>query len=179
MIYIIQLNFLSLILEGANMENKSNKIKIIMILLFLSIFLIVTVVNSEENSTIVSIDDIDISDSGSNWCLLKINNVSNLGSCDIVLTWDPNVITVTDVGNSDFDFLEYYVNESAGTLSIIAFSYEELNGDYTIAMVTFTPAAGASASNESNLMITESLFLTAEPLPSDINHFEHARLILT
>ena len=147
-----------------------NRIYKMILLLGVSLVTVAAIINSESGSTIISMGDVDIPEGGSDWSFLKINDVSNLGSCDITLSWDPDVVTVTDVGDSDFDSMDYYVEDSTGILNLNAFSYDAMNGDFTIAKVTFEPAYGASDGDECDLEITDSVLLTAEPTPSEIFH---------
>ena len=53
---------------------------------------------------------------------------------------------------------------------IFNFYYVAMDGDFTIAKLTFEPASGASAGDECDLEITNSRLLTAEPIPSEILH---------
>jgi len=147
-----------------------NRIYKMILLVGVSLITVAAIINSESSSTIISMGDVDIPESGSDWSFLRINDVSNLGSCDVTLSWDPDVVTVTDVNDSDFDSMDYYVDDTSGVLYLNAFSYDALNGDFTIAKLTFEPASGASAGDECDLEITDSILFTAEPMPSEILH---------
>jgi hypothetical protein len=168
-IIIIQFIFLSLKFKGGNMSFGKKSMIYIMVLLFMLSFLTISPVINSVGNTVVSIDDVEIFEDGSDWGLLSVNNVSNLGSCDVTLSWDSDVVFVTDVSDSDFDFMEYYVDDIAGILNVVAFSYDAMNGDFTIAKVTFEPV---SNDGECNLEITESklMLFTAEPFPTEIDH---------
>jgi len=151
-------------------NNRKNGIFIIVFLLIFSLIATAAVINSQSTSTLVSMNDVDIPNDGSDWGLLRIDDVTDLGSCDIVISWDPDVVAVSDVDGSDFDSMNYYVDDSAGMLSVNAFSYDTLNGDLTIAEVMFEPASGAIAGNMCNLEIADSLLLSADPIPSEMLH---------
>jgi len=154
------------------MKNMQKSETYIMILLLtMSLVAVAPIINSE-NTPIVSMDGVNISKGGNGQGLLMVVDVSNLGSCDVALSWDPDVVTVTDVGNSDFDQMFPYLNNTAGVLSMNAYSNAVMNGDFTIAKITFEPASGASAGDECDLEITDSLLLTADPVPSKILHDE-------
>jgi len=153
-------------------RNRKKSVIYILILLLITASISIAPVIISVSSTVVSMDDVDILEGGNDWGLLMVDNVSNLGSCDVTLSWDPDVVTVTDVSDSNFDFMEYYVDDVAGILNVVAFSYDAMNGDFNIAKVMFEPASGASVDSECNLEIIESklMLFTAEPLPSEIDH---------
>ena len=114
----------------------------------------------------ISMDDV----CDNHWGYLVVNDVSNLGSCDVTLSWDPDVATVTDFGDSDLQ-LQGNVDNVAGTLIISAYTGGSgLNGDVTIAKITFEPAARPSATG-CPLEITSSLLSDATaPIANDIPH---------
>ena len=153
------------------MENMNkNRIYKTILLLGISLVTVAAIINSENNSTFVSIGDFNILEDGSDWSYLRVNDVLNLGSCDVTLSWDPDVVTVTDIGDSDFDSMDYYVDDVTGILNLNVFSYVAMNGDFTIAKLTFEPASGASAGDECDIEITDSMLFTADPIPSEISH---------
>jgi len=143
---------------------------IIILLITLSMLACIPVINSEENITMVSMDDVDVPVLGNGSGFLMVSNISNLGSCDVTLSWDSDVVNVTDVGDSDFDSIDYYVNYSSGVLSVVAFSLDAMNGNFTIANITFERAPGASVGDECELQITNSIFYTADSIPNEILH---------
>ena len=143
---------------------------LIVISITLSMLSLIPVINSEENITIVIMDDVDVPVLGNGYGFLKVSNITFLGSCDVTLSWDPDVVNVTDVGDSDFDSIDYYVNYSSGVLSIVAFSVDAMNGNFTIANITFERAPGASVGDECELQITNSIFYTADSIPNEILH---------
>jgi len=147
-----------------------NRIYKMILLLGVSLVTVAAIINSQSSSTIISMGDVDIPEGGSDWSFLRVNDVSNLGSCDVTLSWDTDVVTVIDVSNSDFDSMDYYIDDATGIMNLNAFSYDALNGDFTIAKVTFEPSSGASAGDECDLEITDSILFTAEPIPSEILH---------
>ena len=114
-----------------------NRIYKIVILIGISLVTVGTIINSESSSTIISIGNFNIPEDGSDWSLLRINDVTNLGSCEITLTWDPAVVSITDVGDSDFDSMYHYIDDTTGIMNLNVFSYNALNGDFTIAKLTF------------------------------------------
>ena len=153
------------------MRNKKKFRTFIMVLLLtLSIAVFIPVINSEEFNTIVSMDNVDVPMIGDGHGLLMVSNVSNLGSCDVTLSWDPNIVNVTNVSDTDFDSMYYYMNNTSGFLNVVAFSYDAMNGNFTIAKVTFESATGAIAGDECDLEINDSMLFTADPVPNEILH---------
>ena len=93
----------------------TNKRRIILYVIVLSIISFIAFSAStsgdDSKSTLVGIDNVDVPVGGSDFGYLMVNDVSNLGSCLVTLSWDPSVVTVIDVNDSDFDFIEYYVDD--------------------------------------------------------------------
>lgn len=66
-------------------------------------------------STTVSISDVFVESGEITTASIMINDVENLSGAHILLTYDPSVVHVTDIGNSDLDFETYKdINNSAG-----------------------------------------------------------------
>ena len=104
---------------------------------------------------------------------IMIENVTNLGSCNIRLDFDQSVVSVTDV--TDGDMSNMISNIHAGWVRIVAFQTGStgLNGDVIVANVTFTPVDGCSNAT-SDLNITVMTLKDATPqgqvIPRDIDN---------
>jgi hypothetical protein len=148
---------------------KNSRVFIVIILLMLSFALIIPSINGE-STTIVSIDDVDVPKGGSNWIQIEVKDVVDLGSCDVSLSWNPDVVEVKSTGDSDFDSMVPYLDNVAGVLNVIAHSLVSMNGNFTLANITFKSSSSASIGDKCDLEIIDSLLLTADPTPVEINH---------
>ena len=147
-----------------NIINRWSSIIVITALLLISNF----IVHSESNGAFVSIDDIEITVNGRGYANLKVNNVTNLGSFRITVSWDPDVVDIAAVTDSDFDYMEHYVDNKNSLVNITGYSISSVSGDAVIAKLKF--AAVGSVGDSCDLKILYSELLTAEPFPSSIDH---------
>jgi len=119
--------------------------------------------------THLTIDDIEIClvCSGEGTTKIHINNVSNLGSMEAKLYYDPSVIKMKSYGTEDFEQLTI-VDDGIGKISIVAWTADSLDGDVIAARITFKPASGASVGDTSPLDLSEILLLDATPQGNQI-----------
>ncbi|MBN1761989.1 MAG: hypothetical protein JW878_02755 [Methanomicrobia archaeon] len=88
-------------------------------------------------ATTLSIDDIFTTAGEETTTHITITNAINLGVVDINLTFDPSLVQVTAVTNSDLDFLHAVVNNATGVVRIGGMDYGDgVNGDITLAELT-------------------------------------------
>ena len=91
----------------------------------------------------------DVSATGMITVPITIENVSNVGSCQLTLNYDPDVVIVSSASHSDFDSLFANLEDAAsGSVSILAYqtSNPGLDGNVIVANVTFM-AVGKSGSS--------------------------------
>ena len=91
---------------------------------------------------------------------IVVENVTNLGSCDITLSYNPLVVKVVDVQGREMDFVVVNTEHvDDGWVRIGAIQTENLgmSGDAVIAQVFFEPIGdGASTLVLSNTMLTDA-----------------------
>ncbi len=139
-----------------NYENKfilSGVSVIVFIALSLSLFTV-----PASAGTVVSVDDACVEQPGDSVSVpVMINNVTNLGVADIILTYDQSVVRVTSVTNSTFDFMTGVVNDSAGTVKIVAMDYSDagLSGDVKLADLMLEAVGNTGETSTLNLIINE------------------------
>ncbi|MDY6964785.1 MAG: dockerin type I domain-containing protein [Halobacteriota archaeon] len=103
---------------------------------------------------------------------ITIKNVSDVGACQLSLTYDPEVVIVSEVVNSDFDSIFANLeNASSGSVGIIAYQVENsgLNGDVILSNLNFTVVGDIGTSTPLSLDV---ITLTdATPDSNPIPHF--------
>ena len=107
--------------------------------------------------TIVSVDDVYVEPGGSISMSVMINNVANLGVADIILVYDQSVVRITDAENSEFDFMHPVINDSVGTVKMVAMDYSDagLSGDVKLADLMLEAVSSAGETSTLNLIINE------------------------
>lgn len=125
---------------------------IVLITLFLGISAVI--VSAE---TIVSVDDVYVEPGNDTSVPVVINNVTDLGVADIILVYNQSVVRITNVENSEFDFMNPVINESAGTVRMVAIDYSMagLSGDVKLADITLEAVGGAGEIDTLNLVVKE------------------------
>jgi len=122
------------------------------------------------SSTTVSIED--VSATGMITVPITIENVSNVGSCQLTLSYDPDVVIVSNASQSDFDSLFTNLDDAAsGSVGILAYqtSNPGLDGDVIVAEVTFMTVGNSGSSTTLDLEVT--ILTDATP---DCNPILHA-----
>jgi hypothetical protein len=102
---------------------------------------------------------------------LKAENIPvDVCSVEVSLSWDPDVVSIVDVDDGEFETLVPYLDNVAGTLNILAYNTvtPAFTGDFNIARIEF----GATGDTDDNcpLVISESLLLTCDPVPDEVIH---------
>jgi hypothetical protein len=107
--------------------------------------------------TIVSVDDVYVEPGNGTSVPIVINNVTDLGVADIILVYNQSVVRITNVENSEFDFMNPVINESAGTVRMVAIDYNMagLSGDVKLADITLEAVGNADETGTLNLVIKE------------------------
>jgi len=106
---------------------------------------------------IISIDDTSALSGENVTTSIIISDIPNVGTADILLSYNQSVVHVIAVNNSDFDFLESAIDNSSGITRIGAFqtSSPGLNGDVKLADVTLKAVGSAGESSALNITINE------------------------
>jgi len=89
---------------------------------------------------------------------ITISDIPNVGTADILLSYNQSVVHVIAVNNSDFDFMESAIDNSSGITRIGAFQTTSpgLNGgDVKLADVTLKAVGSAGESSALNITINE------------------------
>lgn len=138
-----------------NYENKFILLRIpviVFIALSLSLFTV-----PASAGTIVSIDEVYVEPGDDTFVPVMINNVTNLGVADITLAYNHSVIRITSVTNSTFEFMTGVINDSAGTVRMVAMDYSVagLSGDVKLADIRLEAAGSAGETSTLNLIIDE------------------------
>lgn len=107
--------------------------------------------------TVVSVDDIYVEPSDSISVPIMINNVTDLGVADITLVYNQSVVRITDVENSEFDFMHPVINDSIGTARMVAMDYSVagLSGNVKLVDITLEAVGSDGETGILNLIINE------------------------
>ena len=147
-------------------NRRKSGIYIMVLLLTLSLVAVTAVINGE-STTVVSMDDVEIPAGGSVSGVLKVNDVSNLGSFSVNLSWNPSVVDVVRVDDGDF-IIEEYIDHNAGFVNITGYSMSGVSGNRNIASVKFK--AVGSVGDSCAIEIVYSQLLTADTEPEEVDH---------
>ncbi len=147
------------------MTKKKSSIYIKIFLSTLLLLTVATVVNSEETCTI-SMEDVQIPEKSKTSGVLMISEVTNLGSFDINLSWDPTIVDIDKINGGNFS-LFHHIDHDNGFVVLTGYTIETVNGNAVIADILFE-AVGSSGSSCS-LMVTYCQLLTADPQPEEID----------
>ena len=125
----------------------------VMVLIALSLCL-----STASAETIVSVDDVGVEEHGG--CIstpVMINNVTNLGVAHIILRYNQSVVWVTSVTNSTFESMTVVINNSTGTVKMVAMDYSVagLSGDVKLADITLEAVGSTGETSSLNLIINE------------------------
>jgi parallel beta-helix repeat protein len=90
---------------------------------------------------VVLVEDVTAAPNGYAFTSIMVNNVTDLGSCSITVTYNTSVVHVTNVTSGDGNALtvqNWNIDNTAGLVQITAWdAYESHNGDVVLAIVTF------------------------------------------
>jgi hypothetical protein len=105
--------------------------------------------------TVITMDVVNIPECQTSWGYLMVQDVTDLGSCEVKISYDPNVVRVIDVGESDID-MSFFVDQNAHTINILSYTTGSVSGDVKIAKITFEKATGADVGDWCDLAIIET-----------------------
>jgi hypothetical protein len=118
--------------------------------------------------TVISIRD--VAAIGTITVPIMVENATNVGSCDLTLSYDPLIAIVSDVDGGDFDSLEANLEDTSdGSVRIGTYqtSSSGLNGDVVLAEVTFMTMGEVGTLTVLDLEVTTLKDATPEcnPIP--------------
>jgi hypothetical protein len=119
-------------------------------------------------ATTISIEDITVLPGESATVPIMITDVTNVGVASIMFSYDPSVVHVTAVTDSEFDVCDPTINNDTGEFLIagVQMMSDGLNGNVRLANVTLNAVGFAGQSSPLNIAIDE--LVTAEASPQDI-----------
>jgi hypothetical protein len=107
-------------------------------------------------ATTVSVSDIFFESGDDATIAVMINNVSNVGVANINIEYDPSVVRITTVNNSEFGNLYPVINNSIGLVKIGGVDYGDgLNGDVKLADLLLEAVGDAYETSALNLTVNE------------------------
>ena len=107
-------------------------------------------------ATTVSINDVFMEPGDNTVISIMINNVSNVGVANVDITYDPSVVRITTVNNSEFGNLYPVINSSIGLVKIGGVDYGDgLSGDVKLADFLLEAVGDAYEISTLNLTIDE------------------------
>jgi len=151
-----------------NIKRNQSIIIILTAILFTSIIAVESV-SSQQNGTILSIENITIETNTIKSAKILVHNVDNLGSFKISISYDTAILNVANVDNCEIDEIVKYENVALGVLNITGYNISAITTDLIcIAEIRFK--AVGSDSESCDLIIEFSELLSADPTPVDIPH---------
>ncbi len=145
---------------------------VIAVMLFLSSIFIIDV-SLADDRPIISIEDIDILIEGNGSGCVNIYNAVDIGSLECSISWNPSIISLVSVNDSDTDFdaVYYRIDEVVGLIDICAYSEESLSSEeLEIISLSFKPAIFAEELDDTDLLFTKSNLFDATPQGNSITH---------
>jgi len=144
------------------LERKKTGIPVTMVLIaLLSVALLIMPVLSAK--TTISIGDVFVEPGNTTVTSIIINNVTNLGVADINITYDPSVVHVTTVTNSDFGSLYPVIDNSAGLVRIGGIDDGDgLSGSVKVATLALKAVGNANEKTSFGISINELKEASAE-----------------
>lgn len=151
-----------------NIKRNQSIIIILTAILFTSIIAIESV-NSQQNGTILSIENITIETNKIKSAKVLVHNVDNLGSFKVSISYDTAILDVANVDNCEIDEIVKYDNVILGILNITGYNISAITTDLIcIADIRFK--AVGSDGDSCDLIIEFSELLSADPAPIEIPH---------
>jgi len=149
------------------------KAKLTALLVVLLAFAALAVVPTQASE--ISIGNISANQSDIIKTPIRIDNVTNLGSADLNLTYNPSVVMVVNITRGDFDFMESNLErKSYGFVRIGALQTANpgLNGSVIFAWVTFKAAGNMGEISSLNISVNALKDATPQckPIPYTVNN---------
>ena len=144
-----------------NIKRNQSIVIILTAILFTSIIAFESI-NSQQNGTILSIEEITIQPNKLKSAKVLVHNVENLGSFNFSVSYDSTILNVNEVDNCEMDQVFSYQNDATkGVLIILGINISAITTDeICIAKIEFK--AVGSDGDSCDLIISDSELLTAE-----------------
>lgn len=125
-------------------------------------------------TTTIAIDDVFVEPDENAVVAIMINNVTNVGTADINVTYNSSIVHVIDVINSDFDFIHAVDNISAGFVRIGVMDYSDygLNGNVKLGDMILQAVGNAGESDTLDISINElkKAFANETSIPAEVDN---------
>lgn len=115
-------------------------------------------------STTVSIENVTAATGETITVPIMINNVMDLGGCQINMTYDSSVVHVTGVTQGDMTLLAYNINNGSGWINANAIETSGGNGDVVFAYVNLTAIADWGNSSVLDITVDKLCDITYCPI---------------
>jgi len=115
-------------------------------------------------STTVSIENITAATGETITVPIMINNVMDLGGCQINMTYDPSVFHVTGVTQGDMALLAYNINNGSGWINANAIETSGQNGDVVFVYLNLTAVADWGNSSVLDITVDKLCDITYSPI---------------
>jgi adhesin/invasin len=143
------------------------------IAMFLVISLLPMLSPAAAAATTVSIQDVTVLPGGSATIPIMITDVTDVGVAAIEFSFNPSVVHVTAVTDSQFDVCDPTINNVSGEFEIagVQFWSSGLNGNVRLANVTLKAVGAAGQSSPLNLTINElkTVGPPSQNIPADVD----------
>jgi hypothetical protein len=127
-----------------------------LIKMFVTLLLALLIVSVPASATTISIGDVFLEPGDHTVAPIMISNVSNMGVANINIAYDPSVVRITAVTNSEFGNLYPVINNTIGLVKIGCVDYGDgLNGNVKLADLAMEAVGAAYEKSTLNLTITE------------------------
>lgn len=147
---------------------RNQSIIIITAILFIST-IAVDSINSQQNGTIISIDNITIEINKIKSAKVLVHNVENFGSFKISISYDTTMLNVVNVDNCEIEDIGKYDDVTLGVLNITGYNISAITTDLICIAEIWFKAVGSDG-DSCDLIIEYSELLSADPNPIDIPH---------
>ena len=123
---------------------------------FVTLLLALLIVSVPASATIISIGDVFLEPGDHTVAPIMISNVSNMGVVNINIEYDPSVVRITTVNNSEFGNLYPVINNSIGLVKIGGMDYGDgLSGNVKLADLLLEAVGDAYETSTLNLTVNE------------------------
>ncbi len=127
---------------------------------------------TQNDNSIVSIQDCDVSSGETITIPIMIQNAANLMTANVNLSYDPTVVHVLSASDSDFDSMLANINNVTGWIHLGGYQISNgaLSGDSILAMVTLQAVGAEGTSTPMNFTYSLLEDAIGSPIPITADH---------